>query len=188
MIPFPTVESQRGIIGIETRKARVEIRRPMPDVQSQTIPAVVRLNNGPGRLVIDQRATDEALTGGRPLAFWQRIYSQYQQVARENLQHIVDEGNRLGDLKTHGNPIPDIALEESREGAPDLQVFGEATPRNISFQYTPNDLNMQVERGRVERKVQTHRPEVNVQPYSVRIYMEQYPKLTITPPAINIQA
>lgn len=188
MIPFPTVESQRGIIGIETQKARVEIRRPLPDVQSRTIPSVVRMNNAPGQLEIDQRATDNALTGGRPMAFWQRIYSQYQQVARDNLQQIVEKGNRMGDLKTPGNPIPDIAIEESREGAPDLQIFGEATPRNISFRYTPNDLNMQVERGRVERNVQIHRPEVNVQPYSVRIYMEQYPKLTITPPFINIQA
>lgn len=188
VIPFPSVESQRGMIGIETRRAQMTINRPPPDVQVDSEKAVVTAHNRPGRLDIDHTDTDNALTGGKPEAFWHRIYQQYRQVALDNLQYIVDKGNRMGDLRTQGNPIPAMALNEFIEGAPDLQVFGEATPRNIQIRYTPNDLNLQVQRGQLNIRVQTHKPEVSVVPYSVRIYMEQYPKLTIIPPNINVRA
>lgn len=120
--------------------------------------------------------------------FWNRIYSQYKQVAIENLNRIVDEGNRMGDLRIKGNPIPELALNEFVEGAPDLQVYGPASLDNTSFDYIPNDPDIQFIPGELNIQAQIQRPEINFHRGSVNIYMEQYPKVTITPPVIDISA
>lgn len=188
MIPRISIQSQRGIIGIESKRGQYEISRPQPELKIQSERATITANNKPGTLIVDQSLTNEALNGGKPQAFWERIYSQYKQVAAENIQKIVENGNRMGALHIKGNPIADIALNEFIEGAPDLQVFGYASPANLAFQYTPNDVNIQVERGNVTVDAQIHRPDIQFHRGSVKIYMQQYPKVTITPPEIDITA
>jgi hypothetical protein len=188
VVPYISMQSQRGIIGIESERGQFEIRRPKPTIQVDSTPTVITANNRPGQLMIDQTLTNNALTGGKSEDFWTRIYSQYRDVAQQNLIKIVEEGNRMGDLRIRGNPIPDMALSAFIEGAPDLQVYGHASPANISFEYTPNDLNMQVEPGELNVDVQVHRPEINFRRGGVKVYMQQYPSLTITPPVIDIFA
>ncbi|RED57606.1 DUF6470 family protein [Cohnella lupini] len=188
MVPFISIQSQRGLIGIESERGRYDIRRPKPELQVQSIKAVVTATNRPGNLQIDQTLTNNALTGGKPEVFWNRIYSQYKQIAQQNIQQIVEKGNRMGNIARRDNPIPELALNDFVEGAPDLQVFGFASPTNIEFQYTPNDVNLQVDRGRLNIDVQVHRPEINFERGNVNIYMQQYPKVTITPPKIDITA
>lgn len=187
MVPQISIQSQRGRIGIESQLGQYEIRRPQPDVEVQSTPARITAENRPGELKIDQTLTNNALTGGKQEAFWSRLYAQYQEVARQNLIHMVEKGNRMGDLRIKGNPMPDMALDEFIEGAPDLQIYGHASPANISFFYTPHELNMQVEEGSAQVDVQVHKPEIQYHRGYVRIYMEQYPSLTITPPVINMR-
>jgi len=139
-------------------------------------------------LRIDQSLTNDALTGGKPEAFWNRIYSQYKQIAQQNIEQIVEKGNQMGDIAHGGNPLPEQALSEFLEGAPDIQIFGFASPVNVSFQYTPNDVNLQVQQGGVDIDVQAHKPEIEFHRGGVNVYMQQYPKVTITPPAIDIIA
>ncbi|TFE29028.1 DUF6470 family protein [Cohnella luojiensis] len=187
MVPFLSIQSQRGLISVESEPARVDIRRPRPDVHVESTLPVITANNGPGELIIDQSRSLNALTGGKPDAFWKRIYSQYKDIALQNRIRIVEEGNRLGDLRISGNLIPDLALDEFVEGAPDLQVYGEASPDNVDIDYVPRDLNMQVQPGKQNMNVQVHRPEVTYHRGSVKVEMMHYPKVTITPPQINIR-
>ncbi|XID91012.1 DUF6470 family protein [Paenibacillaceae bacterium WGS1546] len=186
MIPFISIQSQRGLIGIESTRGQYEIRRPQPTLDVQRTPTVIHANNRPGNLQIDQSLTNDALTGGKPEAFWQRIYSQYKEVARSNIEQIVEKGNLVGDLRNKVDPRPLMALDDFIEGPPDLQVYGFASPANIQFSYTPNDLNLEVIPGGIEIKAQIHRPEINYHRGGVNIYMKQYPKVTITPPAIDL--
>jgi len=186
LVPQISVQTIRGQIAAETEPAKLEIRRPQPVVQAKTTPAKITATNRPGVLIADQTLTNNALTGGKPEAFWKRIYSQYQDIYMQNLLRIVEEGNIMGDLRKPGNPIPDLALNDFIEGPPDLQVFGPASPDNIEFEYIPNDINLQVEVGGVEIKVQTFRPEIRAEPGKVHIYMKQYPQVIITPPVIDI--
>ncbi|WP_166243629.1 DUF6470 family protein [Paenibacillus turpanensis] len=185
MVPQLSIQSQRGLIDIRTTRGHYEIERPKPDVQVESSPTVVTANNRPGQLRIDQSLTENALTGGKPEAFWQRLYSQYKEVAQQNLIQIVEKGNRVGDLRVQGNPQAEMALDEFIEGPPDLQVYGPASPANISFEYTPNDLNMQVEVGKRDVNIQVHRPQITYHRGSVETYMKQYPSVTVTPPVIN---
>lgn len=187
MVTLLSIHSQRGLIGVESQRGEFEIRRPQPDIHVQSTPTVITADNGPGDLRIDQSLTNNALTGGKPEVFWQRIYSQYKQIAQQNIQQIVENGNRMGALQNRDNPIAELALNGFIEGAPDLQVFGFASPANVEFQYTPRDLNIQVELGTRDVNVQIHRPEVIFQRGYVNVYMQQYPKVTITPPEINIK-
>jgi hypothetical protein len=188
MVPFISMESQRGLIGIESQKGQFEIRRPQPQINTRTTPAEITASNRPGDLQVDQTLTDNALTGGKPADFWERIYSQYKEIGMRNIQEIVEKGNTIGDLRIKGDPMPSMALDAFVEGAPDLQVYGFASPVNIAIQYTPHNTNLEVIPGGVEIQAQIQRPEINFHRGGVNIYMQQYPKLIITPPEINLRA
>lgn len=186
MVPYISIHSERGIIGIESKRGYYEISRPQPEVQVSSKRTVITADNRPGTLLIDQSKTNDALNGGKPEEFWLRIYSQYKEIVRQNILEIVERGNRMGDLRIKSNQIAEQSLEKFVSGNPKLQVYGPASPDNIDIDYIPNDVNIQVEPGEVEMNVQIHRPEINYHKGYVRIYMEQYPSVKITPPVINI--
>lgn len=186
MIPQISISSQRGLIGIDTEPGGYEIRTFRPQLEVETTKPQMTAHNGPGTLYIDNSDTQNALTGGKPVVFWERIYSQYKQVVQQNIQRIVEEGNRMGDLRIKGNPIPDLALNEFTEGAPDLQIYGFASPRNVHFEYIPNDSNVEITPGEVNITAHIQKPEINYNRGSVNIYMQQYPKVTVTPPQVDI--
>lgn len=188
MVPFLSITSERAKIGIESQKGHFEIRRPQPDIRVESRKPEITANNQPGVLNIDQSRTGDALNGGKPEAFWRRIYSQYKEIGQQSVAQIVERGNRMGDLRVKGNPIAEMALEEFIEGAPDLQIYGFASLDNVHFEYIPNDLNLQVVPGGVNMDVQVGRPEIYFNRGSVKVYMEQYPKVSITPPTINLLA
>lgn len=188
MVSQISIHSERGIIGIESKRGSYEINRPQPEVTVNSQDAVITADNRPGTLRIDQRKTNDALNGGKLEDFWIRIYSQYKDVVRQNMIEIVERGNRMGDLRIKSNQIAEQALDKFVSGAPQLEVYGPASPDNVDFEYIPNDVNIQVDPGRVEIEVQTFRPEVNFYRGYVRVYMEQYPSVTITPPVINIRS
>ncbi|MFC5528963.1 DUF6470 family protein [Cohnella yongneupensis] len=188
MVPFISVQSQKGKIGIHSERGQYEIRRPQPVLNISSRKPEIIAHNRPGQLNIDNSRTWEALDGGNMEVFWSRIYSQYKQIAQQNISEIVAQGNQLGDLRIKGNPIPDMALDEFIEGAPDLQVYGEASVDNTQFNYIPNDPDIQFVPGELNVQAQIQRPDINFHRGSVNIYMEQYPKVTITPPVIDISA
>jgi hypothetical protein len=188
MVPFISIQSQRGLIDVKSERGQFEIRRPQPTVTANSKQPEIIAHNRPGNLVIDQKRTNDALTGGKPEAFWQRIYSQYQDIARQNIAQIVQDGNVLGDLRNKSNPIPGMALQEFIDGPPDLTVYGAASLANIDIEYIPNDVNIQVIPGGRNLDVQVHRPEIEFHRGSVSVFVQQYPKVTITPPTINIMA
>jgi hypothetical protein len=189
MMPQIYVETQRGMISAESRQGRFEVERRQPDVRVETKRAVITARNRPSELKIDNTLTHNALTGGKMEHFWLNLYAQYKAVALKNLEKIVKDGNLLGDLRIRHNPIPDIALDDFIEGPPDLQVYGEARPDNTKIEYTPNDPDIQVDPGGVEIDAQIHRPDIRYHRGYVRIYMMQYPKVTIIPPsAIELMA
>ena len=189
MVPRIYVETQRGMISAESRRGHFEIEQRKPELRIETKQPVIKANNWPGELIIDNTLTHNALTGGKPEHFWLNLYDQYRAVALKNLEKIVMEGNRMGDLRIRHNPIPEMALDEYIEGAPDLEVFGEARPDNTKIEYIPNDPDIEIEPGGVEVDVQLHRPDIRYHRGYVRIYMVQYPKVTIIPPpAIELMA
>lgn len=183
MVPMISIHSQRGIIGIESEPGRFEIKTRKPDVRVDTTPTQITANNRPGELRIDHTLTSNALDGGKPEAYWLRIYSQYKAIAQQNIEKIVMEGNRMGDLRVKGNPIADMAWDAFMEGPPDLQVYGPASPMNLKFEYIPNDVNIQVDVGKTEIDVQVHRPDIHYERGYVRTFMQQWPSVTITPPS-----
>jgi len=182
MFPRISIYTQHGRIGVESKPGRFEIRQRRPELHVETKRPVFEVRNRPGELMIDQTLTFNALNGGKPEAFWLRLYSQYKEIARKNIEKMVREGNLFGDLRIKKNPIPDLALDDFIEGAPDLQMYGEARPDNTKITYIPNKPILDVEPGDVEIDVQLHRPEIRYHRGYVRVYMVQYPKVTIIPP------
>ncbi|TJY41949.1 hypothetical protein E5161_12185 [Cohnella pontilimi] len=186
MISQISIHSQRGMIGIESQPGRYEITSKPAEIRAETHPPVMTADNGPGELVIDQSRTWDALNGGKPEAFNQRYYSQFKNIGYQNIENIVEKGNRMGDLRVKGNPIAQIALEEYVKGPPALQIFGFASPDNVDISFIPRKLNLQVEPGSIRVDIQTHSPDIQFQRGAVKVYMAQYPSVTITPPTIDI--
>ncbi|MBB6632591.1 DUF6470 family protein [Cohnella thailandensis] len=187
MIGQISIHSDPAILAFEGQLGKYDIKTHKPQVNVESRKAVVDIqNNGAGTLEIDMTLTNDAIDGGSPERFWNRIYSQYKQIAADNLVFIVEKGNTIGDLRIKQNPLPDYAIQEFMEGAPDLQVYGPALPDNTKLRYTPTNLDIQVTPGEVNIDVQTFRPDIQYNREYVNYYMKQYPKVTITPPAIDV--
>lgn len=187
MIGQISIRSEPAILNFEGKLGRYDIRTERPQVHVESRKAEVTMrNNGVGTLEIDMSLTNDAIDGGSPESFWRRIYSQYKQMADDNIVKIVERGNTIGDLRIKGNPIADFANEDFNEGAPDLQVYGPAYSDNTKISYTPAVPEIEVSDGDVNINVQTSRPDIQYHREYVQYYMKQYPKVTITPPAIDV--
>ncbi|WP_080832517.1 DUF6470 family protein [Cohnella massiliensis] len=181
------IQSDPAILSFTGGLGRYDIRTERPVVHVETRKGEYRMeNNGAGTLEIDMSLTNDAIDGGSPESFWHRIYSQYKQIAVQNMERIVERGNTIGDLRIKQNPMPDFALEDFVEGPPDLQAYGPALPNNTKFSYTPADLNIEYIPEERNVDVQLTKPAIEYHREYVRYKMEQYPKVTIIPPAIDM--
>ncbi|QHW32593.1 hypothetical protein GZH47_18415 [Paenibacillus rhizovicinus] len=185
-LPMMQIESQRGLIGIETQRAQYHIQSQQADLQIETKPTQLNIHTSRAEMHINQDRTWAALTGGNPLEFMHRIYSQMPNIALQGIANIVEKWNRIGDLRTKQNPIPEIAFEAMNPGRQKIQYFGPASCDNVDISFTVNKPSVQVEEGKVDVRVQMHKPDVQYERGDVRIYMRQNPELTITPPRIDM--
>ncbi|WP_219834400.1 DUF6470 family protein [Paenibacillus sp. R14(2021)] len=177
-LPYIQAESQRAQIGIESQTGSYNIQSRPADVEVQTTPTKISAPTPMPELNLNQDRMWEAFNGGKPEAFRQRIYSQMPEIALQGIAHIVEKGNRMGDLRNKQNPIPDIALEDMIAGGPKLEVFGPASFHNVDIEFTINKPDVQIDVGKVDIQVQTHKPEINYQRGGVKIYMQQYPSIS----------
>ncbi|QHT63449.1 hypothetical protein GXP70_28185 [Paenibacillus lycopersici] len=185
-LPIIKAESQRGLIGIESQRGQFHIHSERADLQIETTPTRISAPTPVPELNINQDRMWAAFNGGKPVEFMKRIYSQMPGIALQGIAHIVEKGNRMGDLRIKENPIPDLAFEELSAKLPQIEVFGPASYDNVDIEFTIPKPDTQIDVGRVDIQVQTHKPDIQYERGNVRIYMQQYPKVTFTPPSIDI--
>ncbi|XEC95375.1 DUF6470 family protein [Paenibacillus tarimensis] len=177
-LPIVRAEYQLGRIGIESQKGSFEILSHQPVLEAQTMranisaPMLIR-----PQLQVDQSRMWEALNGGSPVTFWNHIYSQMPEIALQGIAHIVEKGNRMGDLRIRENPIPDIALEDMTKGAPEIRIYGPASADNIDIEFIEDRPDVRIEPGTVEIQAKIRKPDIQYHRGNVRIYMEQYPEV-----------
>jgi hypothetical protein len=104
-----------------------------------------------------------------------------------NIKHMVEKGNRMGRLSDGGpNPIPDIAYEDYRVGGSGIEYMGAPSSDNIDMQFIVHKPVINITPGKVDIRATPRKPDIEYIRGSVRTYMMQYPKVTITPPAIDM--
>lgn len=186
-LPIVRTEYQLGKIGIESLLGQFDIKSSPPEMEVQSTRVQLSAPTPLPDLDIDSSRMWAALDGGNTMEFWNRIYSQMPEIALQAIGKIVEEGNRMGDLRIKLNPIPDIALEGMLEGAPDVQIFGPAAPDNVDIQFTINKPDIQVQPGTLDIRIQTRKPEINYNRGYVRIYMEKYPEVNFQVSNLDIK-
>ncbi|OXM14131.1 DUF6470 family protein [Paenibacillus herberti] len=176
-------------LDIQSEKAKVDIRQPRAEVSIRTSRPVVDIQSRRPELLIDQSATWNAINGGKPEAFIQRIYSDSRSVVQQHVIRTIQKWREISDLKNKENPIPDVAVGEAfRERAP-RQLYGPASIFNTRINVNVQRPEINVTPGDVDIQVQTRRPEVDYSPASVKFTVAQYPKVIVTPPPlVELQA
>lgn len=185
-LPVIQAESQKGRIGIETQPGFYDIKTRRADVHIESSPAQINIQSQAPELDINQDRMWEAFNGGKPTAFINRIYSQMPQIALQGIALIVEKGNRMGDLRIRQDPIPDIALESMLEGAPDVEVFGPATAKNVDIHFTVHLPDIQINPGKVDIQVQVNKPEIQYRRGNINVYMEQYASISFQVANMNM--
>lgn len=187
MIPQIDIQTVRGRIGIESIPGKLDVRTRPADMEIQQRLAKIEVNAPLPELEVDQSRAFAALNGGKILDFHSRIYSQIPEIALQNMAKIVERGNRMAAIHEGRNPIPDFAWEQFSDRGTGISVFGPASFDNVDIHFTIHPVDVNVEVGGAEINVQVNKPEYHFERGNVRIYMEQYPSITITPPIIDIK-
>ncbi len=181
-LPQIQIQQQPIKLDIQSQRAQVDIRQRRADVQIETSRPPMEAQSYRPVLSIDQTDTWNAITGGKPEAFTQRIYSQTGQYAQQHAIRTIQKWRQVSDLSAKENPIPDMAAAEAfRERSP-LPVYGEASVFNTRIHIDVRPPDIEIQPWKVNIDVQTHKPEVDYQPAKVNVAVAQYPTVTIIPP------
>ncbi|MBD2845833.1 hypothetical protein IDH44_11580 [Paenibacillus sp. IB182496] len=179
-MPIMQADTKWGRIGIQTQPGQYEIRTHRADVQVETTPAQVTAVTPLPELSIDQSKAWEALNGGKPMAFWNRIYSQIPSIVQQNIARIVERGNQMADFRLKRNPIPDMAFEQIGRHTSDIEYFGPPSVDNVDLHFTVYPAEIDVELGTLDVQVTPRKPDITYHRGNVNVYMEQYPSLHLS--------
>lgn len=186
MIPQIQIRQQYGKIGIDSDLGEYRIRQPQAEMRIESKPAQLHITSHKPEMTIDQTRAFEAYNGGKMVPFYQRIYSQINQLWLNQMAQIVEEGNRMAAIHLPGNAFSEIATNRAMEEDPHLDYLGPASFDNVDISFHVQPLDVQVDYGSLQIDVETHKPEIEYYKGKMEIYMRQLPSLEIIPPVIDI--
>jgi hypothetical protein len=185
-LPQIQIYSTPGKIGIHSELGQFDIRQQDASIHVETTDPVLEVHAPPPEVIIDMSRTWDALTGGKPTQFWNRIYNQFGQFVQHAIENTVSEYNRIGDVTSGENAVAAVAWDHLFAERPKLQIYGEASVHNISFEAHITRPEINFKRGRTEVRVTPHKPEIEYHRGNVEIYMAQYPKVKVVPPKLDV--
>ncbi|CAM3692999.1 DUF6470 domain-containing protein [Cohnella lubricantis] len=162
-----------GQIGMKAEPGSQSIRSPRGDQSIRQQPADLQIKSPPGRLAIDSAAAWDALGKGGNLAWSSRIYSQSKNILLQGIAKTAQDGERMGDLLSPGNPFAQIARSDALADRPSVSYTGAAGYMNVKVSYAPQDASVQVTPHKAEISYTPRKPEVQYHPGSVDIYSRQ---------------
>jgi hypothetical protein len=186
-LPIIDAQSVRGKIGIETSPGGFDIRQHRAVLDIHSTPAKIDISSKAPELYIDSTRFWEAMNGGNVLALTQRMASQIPGIVMQNMERIVEKGNRMAALNKGGpNPIPDMALQDFLAKGTGIEYMGSPSYKSVDIQFSVQKPDIHVALGGAEIRVSVQKPDIEYHRGSVRTFMEQYPKVTIIPPIIDM--
>jgi hypothetical protein len=185
-IPRIQIQQQYAKLGLDADLGQYSMRQPKATIEMETVLPRVEIEQRQGTLNIDQSRAWHALGVGGSLQMMDSIYSLARNVALEGIGRIAERGDRLAAIHTGANAIADIGQEEAFRFH-EFNYMGPASVDNVDIRYEPGELVINAQQGRIDIRVTPNRPEVEYTRGKLDIYVEQYAKVTITPPHIDIQ-
>lgn len=184
---FPQIQIQQtpARIDIQSTRGQFEIRQQKASMDIETTRGVLEVHSEQPVVKVDMSKTWDALTGGNNLRLMSRIYNQFGQFVQQAIENTVDEYNQIGDLRNTEDPIPEIARQSMFAKQPKLQIYGEASISNISFDVQISKPEVNFTPGKADVKVTPNKPQIEYHRGNVNIQMAQYPSVNITTPQID---
>ncbi|WP_152396369.1 DUF6470 family protein [Paenibacillus guangzhouensis] len=173
-----------GKIGIETENAQQTLESPRGELSIETKRAVVEGNYEPGELTIDSSAAWSALGKGSHMQWMNMIYSQMDQIALQAIAKQVEDGHRMGMITNKKNAFADIGKKASQETLGPIQYVGEASNMNVKLNYEPRPYQAEVQPAelhinytpqKVQAQYQAGKVNINLeQPFTINIRVSDY--------------
>lgn len=184
-IPQIQIKSTPAVMVVDADLGKYDMKQPRPTFELEQPPAQMEIHSPRGEMEIDQDKAWDALALTNILEVMNRIFDQTKNLVLEAIGHIVDEGNQMGDIaKNKQLMIPELAKDVT-VSFPNFQYAGEASYDNVDIHYTAHKPEINVTPSGIRLTTHPNPPEVNYTRGKLDIYMQQYPRVEITPPAID---
>lgn len=178
------IRQQQGLLGIDADLGQYSIRQPKADLQIESNPATIRIDQHQPELSIDQSRAHAAITGGPQLEMTRRLYSSVKQIYLEGIAKRVEQGNRMTEFFKPGNTIAEVYGKE--QALPNLGEYrGEASIDNVDIHFYIRPMDIEIEKGSVDIGVRVNKPEIEYQRGKLQIYMMRYPSIQFIPPEVD---
>ncbi len=165
-----------GQIGIQQYPASIRVSSPPPSLQVDTRAAEMVAKKQWPAVIIDMTKTRESM-GYKPIVkLEQDIAKKAMAKADNGVRREVREGDQMGRIENHSNPIPQMAKEDAWS----------ETSYNVGLMPTvPPDikgigrLEIDCKMGKVSTKAEISKPQISASPGSVDIYVKEKPSIEV---------
>lgn len=170
------MRSQRGIIGIQTQAAQIEIDQPESELELEIEEPKLSIESTLPKVEISQQQafSESGLKGVLELTF------ENAQIAKQlllgGIARMVKQGDEVADV-SKPNPIPDHAKYNSWDQFKKDYNLATMPVSGPDIEVIEGKNDIQVEEGYVENRTEQKRIIVNYSPGGVDVFMIQYPKL-----------
>jgi hypothetical protein len=169
-------EIKLGQYDIQQPKAHFELRQPR---------AEQHIEQPLGQLQVDSSRAWDALGVGGNLEMMNRIYSNAHDIALQGIAKRVEDGNRMANIANKNDAIAELAADW-RVSFSEFDTLGLASSMNVDVSYEPGKLVIEATPHPVELQASVSPPEVQYIMGKHNMYMQQYGKVEITPPQIDV--
>jgi hypothetical protein len=186
VMPQIQIHQQYAKIGMNTEPGKQSIQQPKPTYEMHRVDPQLEIRQPKGQLEIDQSRAWDALALGGNLETMSKMYAMGPEMALQGLARIVEQGNRMADISNPADPIPEFARDWNRTYE-QFDFRGPASMDNVDLRYTKGDVSINVIPGRIEVNSHPNPPVISYERGKLNMYMLQYNKVEITPPALDLK-
>jgi hypothetical protein len=168
------ISQQYGKIAINTQNASSNLTTTPPKLNIETEPTKVEISQPKGILEIDGTPFRASYGIKTQTQFTQDFAAMSRQAASEGISRICSEGERMANIGTGENVIPNIAADNLMEEVPEVTLVP-LIPPDIRYYAQAPQINWTI--GTLSITAVRGTLQSNYQPAQVNISMAQYPSI-----------
>lgn len=179
-LPYLEIRQTFAQIGLKPYRPPMTIHQPNADMEiRQTHAENIQITNEPGTLTIDQSEAFASINHIPPLKRALQFYAKSIPKIHEYIAKKREEGDRLMKIEDGGNPIAEIAAENSKLTNSEVVYRLLPKPLSVKIHYEPGEFRVDVKPDRIDIKVKKNEPEITIPKWQTEVYLRQKNSLTI---------
>ncbi len=171
------IKQTMASIGIETQRARFEIQNPRPHLKIIQNKAQFKIHKRLPKFKMIQE--NHLVSSGRltNMAFSLERFQKAREMTLEAIGRIASEGDALMRIENKGNPIPELAIQNSQDN---VEINVGIPPQNkIEWDEGQFELEWSEQELKMDWYIE-HKPKIIVHPHSIKIYVKNKPSIEIS--------